>query len=182
MPLNFLLEVKSFSLPRYISNSFTVAHAQAVPWTHKKHSLVPRDPAGSVLWEGTVSWEQGFVGPVQAHEVLGSEGLCHWFNSLDAVWKFFLFIFFSSCAGSSLLRGLPSCCGKQGTLPSHRVHASHGRGFSCGRALALGCAGFSGCSSGAQLLGHMGRVAPQHVEFFQTRDGTRILCVAKADS
>ena len=41
MPLNFLLEVKSLSLPREISNSLTVAYAQAVPWTHKKHSPGP---------------------------------------------------------------------------------------------------------------------------------------------
>ena len=41
MPLNVLLEVKSLSLPREISNSFTVAWAQVVPWTRKKHAPVP---------------------------------------------------------------------------------------------------------------------------------------------
>ena len=51
------------------------------------------------------------MGPVQAHEVLGSEGLCPWFNSLDAVWKFSLSVFFSGCAGSSLLLRLSSGCG-----------------------------------------------------------------------
>ena len=68
------------------------------------------------------------MGPVQAREVLGSEGLCPWFNSLDAVWKFFLSAFFAGCAGSSLLCGLPSSRGEQGALSSLRAHASHRRG------------------------------------------------------
>ena len=51
---------------------------------------------------------------MQAHEVLGSEGLCPWFNSLDAVWKFFLSVFFSGCVGSSLLLRLSSGCGGWG--------------------------------------------------------------------
>lgn len=96
------------------------------------------------------------MGPVQAREVLGSEGLCPWFNSLDAVWKFFLSAFFAGCAGSSLLCGLPSSRGEQGVLSSLRAHASHRGGFSGCGALAPGCAGFCGCSSGAQLLGLMG--------------------------
>lgn len=65
------------------------------------------------------------MGPVQSHGVLGSEGLCPWFNILGAVLKFFLSVFFFGCAGSSLLRGLPSSCGKQGILCSHSVLASH---------------------------------------------------------
>ena len=52
-----------------------------------------------------------------------------------------LFIF--SCAGSLLLSGLFSSCGKQGLLSSCSVRASH-------------CGGFFCC--GAQAIGHMGSI------------------------
>ena len=44
-----------------------------------------------------------------------------------------------------LLHRLFSSCGKQGSLSSRGAQASWGFGFSCGRAQALGHAGFSSC-------------------------------------
>ena len=49
----------------------------------------------------------------------------------------FIYLFIFGCAGSSLLHGLFSSCGKQGLLSSCGVQASHCCGFSCG-AWALG--------------------------------------------
>ena len=48
-----------------------------------------------------------------------------------------LFIF--GCAGSSLLRGAFSNCGKWGLLSSCDVKASHGGGFSCCAAQTVEC-------------------------------------------
>ena len=56
------------------------------------------------------------------------------------------------CAGSSWLRGLFSSCGEPGLLSSYGVQASHCPGFFCWGARALGCVGFSSCSSQVQLL------------------------------
>ena len=53
------------------------------------------------------------------------------------------FIFGS--AGSLLLRGLFSSCGKQGLLSSCRTWASHCCGFSGWGTWALGCPGFGRC-------------------------------------
>ena len=61
--------------------------------------------------------------------------------------KIILFIF--SCAGSSLLRGLFSGCGKWGLLSSRGAWASQSGGFHCG-AQALGRAGSGCCGVRAQ--------------------------------
>ena len=90
-------------------------------------------------------------------------------------WDFniYLFIYFDR-AGSLLLCGL--------FLQLRRVRASHRSGFSCCRAWALGCTGFSSSILWAQQLGfagsraqahylcHTGTVALQHVESSWIRD------------
>ena len=63
---------------------------------------------------------------------------------------FYLFVhLFIACAGSSVLCGLLSGCGKQGLLSSSSVLASHGGGFSCGTQ-TLGHMDFSSWSMWAQ--------------------------------
>ena len=57
------------------------------------------------------------MGPVQSHEVLGSEGLCPWFNSLDAVWKFFLCSFLAVLA-LHCCTGFPPVVGSRGYSPA----------------------------------------------------------------
>ena len=66
------------------------------------------------------------------------------------IWAFFPpnFIIFG-CAGSPSLHGLFSNGREQGLLSSRGVHASDCGSFSCCRAWALGCMGFSSCSSRA---------------------------------
>ena len=56
------------------------------------------------------------------------------------------------CAGSLLLHGLSSSCGKQGLLSSYSARASHRGGFSCCGARAQGCTSFSNCGSWALEL------------------------------
>ena len=65
-----------------------------------------------------------------------------------------------------------SSCGEQGLLSSYSAWASHCSGFSCPRAQALGCMGFSSC-------GIRGLVAPQHVGSSQTRDSAGVPCTAR---
>ena len=50
-----------------------------------------------------------------------------------------IYLFVFGCAGSLLLHGVFSSCGKQGLLSSSHEQASHCSGFSCCRARALGC-------------------------------------------
>ena len=59
---------------------------------------------------------------------------------------FFLLVMLSLCC---CLLAFPGC-GELKLLSSYSPRASHWRGFSCCRALALGCTGFSGCSIWAQ--------------------------------
>ena len=56
------------------------------------------------------------------------------------------------CAGSLLLHGLSSSCGKQGLLSSHSAWASHRGGISCCGARAQGCTRSSNCGSWALEL------------------------------
>ena len=63
------------------------------------------------------------------------------FFPLNNGFAFFLFNVGVCCAGSSLLRGLFSSCGKRELLSSCSVQASHCGGFSCCRAQALGGVG-----------------------------------------
>ena len=57
------------------------------------------------------------MGPVQAREVLGSEGLCPWFNSLDAVWKFFLHSL-QAVLAPHCCAGFPLVVGSRGRSPA----------------------------------------------------------------
>ena len=52
-----------------------------------------------------------------------------------------MFSFIFGCAGSPLLSGLFSSCGRRGLLPSSGAQASPGGGPSCRRAQALGLGG-----------------------------------------
>ena len=98
--------------------------------------------------------------------------------------SFLIMLFIFGCAGSSLLCGHFSSCGKQGLLFSCSVRASRCNGFSCCRARVLGHSGFSSCSS--QFLEHrlgscgaLGLVALQHVGSSQIRDRTRFSCIGR---
>ena len=103
--------------------------------------------------------------------------------------KIYLLIF--GCAGSSLLCWLFSSWRDQGLLSSCCVQASHCSGFSCRRAQALGCTGFSACGTWArwlwlpgfraqaQHLWHTGLAAPWHVGSSQIRDPTGVTCITK---
>ena len=81
----------------------------------------------------------------------------HWYIKLLSVLSgschclsfFFFFLQIFGCAGSSLLSGLFSSCGKQGLCYSCGVQVSHCSGFSCCGAWALGPLGFSSCGSWA---------------------------------
>ena len=64
-----------------------------------------------------------------------------------------LFFFSPGCARSLLLHGLSSNFGVWGLLCILGVQASRCCGFSCCRARALGCTGFSSCDTWAQQLG-----------------------------
>ena len=59
------------------------------------------------------------------------------------LFKFYLF----GCAGSLLLVGLFSSCGRQGLLSTCSAWASQWGGFSPGEAQAPGCVAFSSCGS-----------------------------------
>ena len=71
-------------------------------------------------------------------------------NGFFLIFFFFVLSITFGCTGC-----LPCCtwafssCGKWGLLPSCSVQASHCSGFSCGRAWALGCAGFNSCCAQA---------------------------------
>ena len=85
-----------------------------------------------------------------------------------SVWFFPNFIYLFLAVLSSLLLRLFFSCGEQKLLSSCGVQASHWGIFSCCRAWALGCEGFSGCASWAleyriNSCGECGLVAPQHV-------------------
>ena len=59
------------------------------------------------------------------------------------------FIIYFGCAGSSLLHGLVSSCGKWELPLSCQAQASHCGGFSCYGAWALECTGFRSWGSWA---------------------------------
>ena len=73
-------------------------------------------------------------------------------------YKYLVYLSVFGSAGSSLLHRLFSSCSKQGLLSNCDVRASHCGGCCCCRARALGCVGFSSCSSQAleHRLGHCG--------------------------
>ena len=81
---------------------------------------------------------------------------------------------FSSCGE----QGLPFVAVRGLLIAEHRLQELWDRGsYSCGsRALKL--VGFRCCSTSAQKLWCTGFVAPQHVESSQTRDQTRVPCIA----
>ena len=68
------------------------------------------------------------------------------------IFKKYIYLFIFGCAGSSLLGGLFSSCGKQGSLSSCGVWAFHCSGFSCCAAQSPGCVGFSSCGCWAPEL------------------------------
>ena len=87
------------------------------------------------------------------------------------------------CAESSLLCGLFFPFGKRGLLSSCRLQASHCGDFSCFRAWALGCLGFSRCGSQAlehrlDSLWHMSLVVFRHVGSSWVRYQTCVSCMA----
>lgn len=94
MPLNFLLEAKSLSLPRKISNAFS-----GIDMNHTKdNEEAPSTPAplGPQLLLDLCSWKAfcrkgrtGFTDmkTVQSQEALCSEELCLWVNNLVAILK-----------------------------------------------------------------------------------------------
>ena len=107
------------------------------------------------------------------------------------VCRFFKFYFqFWLCQFSSAVGGLSLVAASRGY---HLVSlwASHCSGFSCCRAQALGCTGFSsygtwaqqlwlpGFRAQAQHLWHTGLAAPWHVGSSQIRDPTGVTCIAK---
>ena len=70
-----------------------------------------------------------------------------WFSFFDPLFSFCCF----GCAGSLLQCWLFSSSGGWRLLSRRGAQASYCSGF-CGRARALGCTGFSGCGTPAQLL------------------------------
>ena len=62
---------------------------------------------------------------------------------LNIILFYFILFFISDCAGSSLLCALLSSCNEHGLLSGWGTWASCCSAFSCCRAQALGCAGFS---------------------------------------
>ena len=67
----------------------------------------------------------------------------------------------------------------RGTTLPWGVQVSHCSGFSCCRAQALGCVGFSSRSPPAQSWWSMGSIPPQQVGSSQTKDQTRIPCFGR---
>ena len=78
----------------------------------------------------------------------------HQHSFFRAIFKNYVFIF--GCAGSSLLQSPSSSCREPGLLSSCDVRASHGSGFSCCRAWALGQRGFSSLGMWAEQLWLLG--------------------------
>ena len=93
------------------------------------------------------------------------------------------FFSFFGCAGSLLLRGLFSSCGKWGLLFSCSAQASHCSGFSCCRAWALRARASVGVAPGLWSTGsvvwHTGLVAPRCVGSSRTRNGIRVSCIGR---
>ena len=92
------------------------------------------------------------------------------------------FFFFFGCAGSLLLQGLFSSCGKQGLLPSCSVWASHYSGFSCCRVQSLGQRASVVVVRELESTGSLwrkGLVAPGHMGSSQTRDRIRVSCIGR---
>ena len=84
------------------------------------------------------------------------------------------------CVGSSLVAG------KQGLLPGCGAWASHCGGFSCCRALALGCAGASEVAAPGLYLEHrfnecgaLSFVTPRRVGSSWTRDRIHVSCIGR---
>lgn len=90
---------------------------------------------------------------MQAREVLGSEGLCPWFNSLDAVWKFFLSCILCWLCFASVPCGLPLVGGGEQGSSQPSVLVLHCRGFFLLWSSSSSCAGFCGSAQGSALLG-----------------------------
>ena len=103
------------------------------------------------------SQEQRFSGTLGVWKIQGVPSILGWYIRLLSVLSgschclsfFFFFFLIFGCAGSSLLSGLFSSCGKQGLCYSCSVRVSHCSGFSCCRAWALGPLGFRSCGSWA---------------------------------
>ena len=106
--------------------------------------------------------------------------------------NFDFFFFFFGYAGSFLPRGLFSSFGEWALLSGYSAQASHGRAFSCCRARALGCAGFSSRCPWTQSLHFLGSGtqaqwlwctglsgAPRNVGSSQTRDQTSNRCLLR---
>ena len=92
----------------------------------------------------------------------------------------FLKLFIFGHAGSSLLCGLFSSCGKQGLLSSCGVWASHCSGFSCCAAWAHGLQQLQPPGSRAtQKWWHTGLAALWHVGSSWTRDQTHVSCTGR---
>ena len=72
-----------------------------------------------------------------------------------------------------------SLCGERELPSGWRCVASHCRGFSCCRARAPGCVGFSSGTTQAQELCHTGLVAPRRVGSSWTRDQTHVSCTGR---
>ena len=88
-------------------------------------------------------------------------------------------LFLSACTGSSLLQagflqrwrvGATLCCG---------VQASHGSGFSCCRAQALGTQASVVATHRLSSCGTWAFVAPRHMESSGTRDRTHVPCIGR---
>ena len=94
-----------------------------------------------------------------------------------------IYLFVFGCAGSLLLRGLFSSCGKEGLLSSCGDWFSHCSGFSCCRAQSVGCAGSvvaapRPSSTGSVAVAH-GLAAAWHVGSSWSRDQTHVSCIGR---
>ena len=87
------------------------------------------------------------------------------------------FFFFLAVLDCPCCMQVFSSFGKQGLLSICSARVSHCSGFSCG-APALGCTGFSSCSTWTQSLHARGH-APGHVGSSQIRDQIGVRCTAR---
>ena len=145
-------------LPRTLSGRTLPLEAQAVGGV-ESIGLEKKD-GNSVFYRPSFhhgSQEQEFSGTLGVWKIQGLPSILGWYIKLLSVLSaschclsfFFFFFLIFGCAGSSLLSGLFSSCGKQGLCYSCGVRVSHCSGFSCCRAGALGPLGFSSCRSWA---------------------------------
>ena len=98
-----------------------------------------------------------------------------WMNKgINLSWQVFKnYLFSFGCAGSLLLPGLFFSSDEWGLLSSCSAQASHWG------ERALGCVGFSSCSSWAQQLQPTGLVALWQEVSFWIRDQTRAPCIGR---